>query len=41
MLQPEMERGMYTRDGCVVNLLGFISYENNSAENTGGGISAF
>ena len=33
--------GMYTRDGCVVKLHGFNSYENNSAEDTGGGISAF
>jgi len=33
--------GMYTRDGCVVNLLGFNSYEGNTAEDTGGGISAF
>ena len=33
--------GMYTRDDCVVNLLGLIIYQNNSAEDTGGGISAF
>jgi len=33
--------GKYTRDGCVVNLLGFNSYEFNSAEDTGGGISAY
>ena len=33
--------GMYTRDGCVVKLHGFNSYENNSAEDTGGGILAF
>ena len=33
--------GMYTRDGCVVKLHGFNSYVNNSAEDTGGGISAF
>jgi len=33
--------GMYTRDGCVVNLLGFSICEGNTAEDTGGGISAF
>ena len=33
--------GMYTRDNCVVNLLGYSNYHNNSAEDTGGGISAF
>ena len=32
---------MYTRDDCAVNLLGFNSYEGNSAEDTGGRISAF
>ena len=33
--------GMYTRDNCVINLLGLSNYQNNSAEDTGGGISAF
>ena len=33
--------GIYTRDDCVVNLLGLINYQNNSAGDTGGGISAF
>ena len=33
--------GMYTRDDCVVNLLGLSIYQNNSAEDTGGSISAF
>ena len=31
--------GIYTRDDCVVNLLGLSNYRNNSAEDTGGGIS--
>ena len=33
--------GIYTRDNCVINLLGLSNYQNNSAEDTGGGISAF
>ena len=33
--------GMYTRDGCNINLLGVSNYQGNSAEETGGGISAF
>ena len=33
--------GMYTRDDCVVNLFGLSIYQNNSAEDTGGSISAF
>ena len=33
--------GVYTRDGCKTNLLGLSSYQGNSAEDTGGGISAF
>ena len=33
--------GIYTRDDCVVNLLGLSNYQNNLAEDTGGGVSAF
>ena len=33
--------GIYVRDGSVVNVLGWSNYQNNSAEYTGGGISAF
>ena len=33
--------GMYARDDCVVNFLGLSIYQNNSAEDTGGSISAF
>ena len=33
--------GIYTRDGSIVNVLGWCNYQNNSAEYTGGGISAF
>ena len=33
--------GIYTRDGSAVDLLGWSNYQNNSAEYTGGGISAF
>jgi len=33
--------GIYTRDDCVVNLLGLSNYQGNSAGDTGGGISAF
>ena len=33
--------GMYTRDGSAVNLLGWSIYQDNLAEYTGGGISAF
>ena len=33
--------GIYTRDDCVVNLLGIGNYQNNSAGDTGGGISAY
>ena len=33
--------GIYTRDGSVVNVLGWSNYQGNSAEYTGGGISAF
>ena len=33
--------GIYTRDDCVVNLLGLSHYHNNSAGDTGGGISAY
>ena len=32
--------GLYTRDGCIVNLHGLNRYVGNSAEGTGGGISA-
>ena len=33
--------GIYTRDGSVVNLLGWSNYQGNSAQYTGGGVSAF
>ena len=33
--------GIYTRDGSAVNLYGWSNYQGNSAEYTGGGISAF
>ena len=33
--------GIYTRDGSAVNVLGWSNYQGNSAEYTGGGISAF
>ena len=33
--------GIYTRDGSIVNLLGWSNYQGNLAEYTGGGISAF
>ena len=33
--------GIYITDDCVVNLLGIGNYQNNSAGDTGGGISAF
>ena len=33
--------GIYTRDGSAVNLLGWSNYQNNSAGDTGGGMSAF
>ena len=33
--------GIYTRDGSAVNLLEWSNYQNNSAEYTGGGISAY
>ena len=33
--------GIYARDGSAVNVLGWSNYQNNSAEYTGGGISAF
>ena len=32
---------MYTRDDCVVSLLGLNHYQNNSAGDTGGGISVY
>ena len=33
--------GIYTRDGSAVNLYGWSNYQGNSAEYTGGGVSAF
>ena len=33
--------GIYTRDGSAVNVLGWSNYQDNLAEYTGGGISAF